>query len=173
MPSWARSSTPPLPRRSGRGTVRSGHGKERMGRMGNIASSPFAAMKIVECGQGVSAAFGAKLLADLGAEVIKVEPPEGDLTRGRGPFPPGRLDPEKSGTFIYLNTNKRGVVLDLRRAEGQQLLSELLNRADVLLHNMPPSRRSTAGLDSAALHARHPRLIVAAISIFGESGSYA
>jgi crotonobetainyl-CoA:carnitine CoA-transferase CaiB-like acyl-CoA transferase len=142
----------------------------------NNILSPFKAIKIVECGQGVSAAFGAKLLADLGADVIKVEPPEGDLTRRRGPFRPGdesASDPEKGGTFTYLNTNKRGIVVDLKRSEGQQLLAELLNRADVLLHNVPPSERGAAGLDSAVLRARHPRLIVAAISVFGESGRYA
>lgn len=141
--------------------------------MQNNTSSPFKAIKIVECGQGVSAAFGAKLLADLGADVIKVEPPEGDLTRRRGPFPQGQLDSEKSGVFIYLNTNKRGVVIDLKRPEGQQLLAELLNRADVLLHDVPPSERGATGLNNAVLHARHPRLIVAAISVFGESGRYA
>jgi crotonobetainyl-CoA:carnitine CoA-transferase CaiB-like acyl-CoA transferase len=142
----------------------------------NNTLSPFKAIKIVECGQGVSAAFGAKLLADLGADVIKVEPPEGDLTRRRGPFRQGdesASDPEKGGAFTYLNTNKRGIVIDLKRSEGQQLLSELLNRADVLLHNVPPSERGAAGLDSAMLRARHPRLIVAAISVFGESGRYA
>jgi len=141
--------------------------------MQNNTSSPFKAIKIVECGQGVSAAFGAKLLADLGADVIKVEPPEGDMTRRRGPFPHGQLDSEQSGVFIYLNTNKRGVVIDLKRPEGRQLLSELLNRADVLLHNVPPSERGAAGLDGAMLRSRHPRLIVAAISVFGESGRYA
>ncbi len=141
--------------------------------MASSTSSPFAALKIVECGQGVSAAFGAKLLADLGAQVIKVEPPEGDLTRGRGPFPAGSEDPEKSGTFIYLNTNKRGVTIDLTQAAGQQLLSELLNRADVLIHNVPPAERSVWGLENSALQTRHPRLVIAAISVFGGSGRYA
>jgi crotonobetainyl-CoA:carnitine CoA-transferase CaiB-like acyl-CoA transferase len=136
-------------------------------------TSPFKAIKIVECGEGVSAAFGTKLLADLGADVIKVEPPEGDLTRHRGPFPPGQADPEKSGVFIYLNTNKRGVVIDLKRDAGQQLLSELLNRTDVVLHNVRPRQRAEIGLDSTVLRTRHPRLIVAAISVFGESGPYA
>src|SRR5690349_22740909 len=93
------------------------------------------AIRVVECGQGVSAAFGAKLIADLGAEVVKVEPPGGDLTRRRGPFPDDRPDPEKSGLFVYLNTNKRGVVADLTHPEGQQLMAGLLERADVLLHN--------------------------------------
>jgi crotonobetainyl-CoA:carnitine CoA-transferase CaiB-like acyl-CoA transferase len=135
-------------------------------------SSPFRAIKVVECGQGVSAAFGVKLMADLGADVIKVEPPEGDLTRGRGPFP-GQPDPEKSGLFIYLNANKRGIVLDLKRVEGRQLLAQLLERADVLLHNVPPAERPATGLDSATLCARHPQLIVAAISVFGGTGHHA
>jgi crotonobetainyl-CoA:carnitine CoA-transferase CaiB-like acyl-CoA transferase len=139
----------------------------------NNNSSPFRAIKIVECGQGVSAAFGAKLLADLGAAVIKVEPPGGDLARLRGPFPPGQFDRDKSGLFICLNTNKRGVIIDLQHAEGRPLLSELLDHADVLIHNVPPSERGATGLDSEELRARHPRLIVAAISAFGESGPYA
>ncbi|HTT76719.1 MAG TPA: CoA transferase [Candidatus Binataceae bacterium] len=59
--------------------------------------NPFNAIKVVECGEGVSAAFGAKLLADLGAEVIKIESPKGDLTRRRGPFPQNQADPKKAG----------------------------------------------------------------------------
>jgi crotonobetainyl-CoA:carnitine CoA-transferase CaiB-like acyl-CoA transferase len=137
------------------------------------APSPFGSIKVVECGQGISAAFGAKLLADLGAEVIKVEPPEGDLARRRGPFPGDQADSEKSGTFIYLNSNKRGVVTDLKRPEGRELTTQLLDRADVLIHNVAPSERDEQGLESAALCARHPQLVVAAISIFGESGPYA
>ena len=66
-----------------------------------------AGLKIVECGEGISAAFAAKMMADLGASVIKVEPPGGDLTRRRGPFPNEQFDPEKSGLFLYLNNNKR------------------------------------------------------------------
>src|SRR6266446_5025514 len=100
------------------------------------------ALRVVECGQGVSAAFGAKMIADLGAEVIKVEPPGGDLARRRGPFPGDRADPEKSGIFIYLNTNKRGVVADLTRPEGRELLAKLLADADVLIHNVPPPERA-------------------------------
>jgi crotonobetainyl-CoA:carnitine CoA-transferase CaiB-like acyl-CoA transferase len=152
----------------------------------NRTSSPFEAIKVIECGQGVSAAFGAKLLADLGADVIKVESPQGDLTRRRGPFPDGdkasspvagmvqsgREDPEKSGSFMYLNMNKRGVIIDLTRAEGQQLFDELIDRADVLIHNVPPSERATLGLESAALRERHPGLIIAGVSVFGESGPY-
>jgi len=137
------------------------------------AKTPFSAIKVVECGQGISAAFGAKMLADIGAEVIKVEPPGGDLARRRGPYPDDHEDPEKSGIFIYLNANKRGVVADLTRPEGRELLTKLLANADVLIHNVPPSERAAQGLESAALCAAHPKLIVTSISIFGDTGPYA
>jgi crotonobetainyl-CoA:carnitine CoA-transferase CaiB-like acyl-CoA transferase len=94
------------------------------------------------------------------------------LARRRGPFP-GQPDAEKSGLFIYLNANKRGVAIDSTRAEGRQLLTQLLDRADVLVHNVPPADRPARGLDSAELGARHPQLIVAAISSFGETGPHA
>lgn len=135
--------------------------------------SPFAAIKVVECGEGISAAYGAKMLADIGAEVIKVEPPNGDLTRRRGPFPNDQPDPEKSGIFIYLNTNKRGVVADLKTAEGRERLGRLLQDADILIHNVPPAERAAQGLESAALCAEYPKLIVTSISIFGDTGPYA
>jgi crotonobetainyl-CoA:carnitine CoA-transferase CaiB-like acyl-CoA transferase len=138
----------------------------------NKGQSPFSAIKIIECGEGISAAFGAKMLADLGADVIKVEPPSGDLARRRGPFPEHRSDPEKSGIFIYLNANKRGVTADLTRAEGRELLAGLLKNADVLIHNVAPPRRAELGLDSTALTSMYPRLIVTSISIFGASGPY-
>lgn len=134
---------------------------------------PFAAIKVVECGEGISAAYGAKMLADVGAEVIKVEPPGGDLTRRRGPFPNDQPDPEKSGIFIYLNTNKRGVVADLKRPEGRELLGKLLENADILIHNVQPSERAAHGLISAELCAKYPRLIVTTVSVFGDSGPYA
>lgn len=141
--------------------------------MDKNSRTPFGAIKIVECGEGISAAFGAKMIADLGADVIKIEPPRGDLTRRRGPFPGDRPDPEKSGINIYLNTNKRGVTADLARPEGRELLERLLDRADVLIHNVPPPERAARGLDSAALCAKHPRLIVTSISMFGDCGPYA
>ena len=128
------------------------------------------AIRVVECGQGVSAAFGAKMIADLGAEVIKVEPPGGDLTRRRGPFPNDQSDPEKSGLFVYLNTNKRGVTADLGKPEGRELLGRLLEKADILIHNVPPYERANQGLDSAALCAKYPGLIVASISMYGDRG---
>jgi crotonobetainyl-CoA:carnitine CoA-transferase CaiB-like acyl-CoA transferase len=128
------------------------------------------AIRIVECGQGISAAYGAKMIADLGAEVVKVEPPAGDLARRRGPFPNDQPDPEKSGLFVYLNTNKRGVTADLGKPEGRELLGRLLEKADILIHNVPPAERAKQGLDSSQLCAKYPGLIVTSISMFGDRG---
>ena len=109
-------------------------------------------------------------LADLGAEVVKVEPPGGDLTRRRGPFPGGNQDPEQSGLFQYLNTNKRGVMLDLKTDAGRARLDWLLSRTDILIHNVPPVEQSAHGLVAADITVAHPELIVTEISIFGNSG---
>ena len=128
------------------------------------------AIRIVECGEGVSAAYGAKLVADLGAEVVKIEPPEGDLTRRRGPFPANRYDPEKSGLFIYLNTNKRSVTADLRGAEGRE---PTRSSARSGRHPDPQRRADGAaarGLDAGELCAKYPGLVVTSISMFGDHG---
>ncbi len=127
-------------------------------------------IKVVECGQGVAAAFAAKLFALLGAEVIKVEPPQGDLTRFRGPFRGNTPNPERSGMFIYLNAGKLGVTLDLTAAQDRERLHRLLDRADILLHNVLPPDRAELGLDGAALSAAHPQLVITTISPFGDSG---
>ena len=100
---------------------------------------PLAGCAIVECGEGIAAAFAARLLAGLGADVIKVESPGGDLTRRRGPFPDDIPDPENSGLFLYLNANKRGITLDLHTSGGRERMRRLLGCADVLLHNVAPA----------------------------------
>jgi len=127
-------------------------------------------IKVVECGQGVAAAFAAKLFALLGAEVIKVEPPQGDVTRFRGPFRADTPDPELSGMFIYLNAGKLGVTLDLTTAQGRERFHRLLDRADILMHNVLPPDRAESGLDARALCQAHPQLVVTTISPFGDSG---
>jgi crotonobetainyl-CoA:carnitine CoA-transferase CaiB-like acyl-CoA transferase len=139
------------------------------------AAAPLAldGVRVVECGQGVSAAFAAKLMALLGAEVIKVEPPEGDITRTRGPFPGDVVDPERSGLFLYLNADKSGVVVDLKQPTGREQLGGLLAGADVLVHNVMPVDRAAHGLDNHALSRAYPRLIAAGISAFGDFGTYA
>jgi crotonobetainyl-CoA:carnitine CoA-transferase CaiB-like acyl-CoA transferase len=133
-------------------------------------SGPLSGISIVECGQGVSAAFAAKMMADLGADVIKVEPPHGDITRRRGPFPSDILDPERSGLFQYLNSNKRGVVLDLGSKAGRERLDILLTGRDILIHNVAPAEQAGPRLTAADIASAHPHLIIAEISIFGASG---
>ncbi|MGO9061733.1 MAG: CaiB/BaiF CoA transferase family protein [Candidatus Binataceae bacterium] len=130
-------------------------------------------ISVIECGQGVSAAFAAKLLSLLGAQVIKVEPPQGDITRRRGPFPGDAVDPDRSGLFLYLNADKAGVVLDLKKPSDRELLGNLLAGADVLVHNVPPPERDEYGLDNHALSKANPALIATGISAFGDFGPYA
>jgi crotonobetainyl-CoA:carnitine CoA-transferase CaiB-like acyl-CoA transferase len=125
---------------------------------------------VVECGEGVAAAFAAKFLAGLGADVIKVESPDGDLTRQRGPFPSAVPDHENSGLFLYLNNNKRGITLDLDSAGARAKLDRLLAHADVLIHNVAPAERTSLGLDSQPLCAAFSELIVTTISAYGDSG---
>ena len=136
----------------------------------SAGSGPLAGALVVECGQGVSASFAAKLLSQLGAEVIKVEPPEGDVTRSRGPFPDDLPDANHSGLFTYLNVNKLGVTLDLKTAADRGRLSSLLARADILIHNVLPADRDGVGLNSGALAKAFPNLIITSISPFGDSG---
>ena len=125
---------------------------------------------MVECGEGVSAAFGAKLMALLGASVIKVEPADGDVTRRRGPFVNNIPDPENSGLFLYLNADKQGVTLDLNHPSDRQTLDHLLAGADILIHNVPASKRAACAMEGKRLSGRHPRLIVAGISRYGDFG---
>jgi len=131
---------------------------------------PLHGIRVVECGRMVAAAYAAKLMADLGAEVLKVEEPVGDPARRRGPYPGQAPHPEKSGLFLYLNTNKLGVTLNLQTAAGQDLLRRLLGDADLLVHNYPPAQMPALGLDYAELNRRNPRLVMTSISPFGQNG---
>jgi crotonobetainyl-CoA:carnitine CoA-transferase CaiB-like acyl-CoA transferase len=136
-----------------------------------MADQALAGLRVIECGHMVAAAYATKLMADLGADVIKIEPPgDGDRSRARGPFPGGTPHPEKSGLFLYLNTNKRGITLDLTAARGREVLTELAAGADLLVHNVPPPDMARHGLDFAALARRNPRLVMTSITPFGLSG---
>ncbi len=137
-------------------------------------------LRVLELGSGVSAAYAAKLLGDHGADVVKVEDIKGDETRRRGPYPDGAADIEadiearleKSGTFLALNVNKRGVCIDLNTAEGRRRLATLVAWADVLVHNCAPQRAAELGIDKAALAAQRPDLVALSITPFGASGPY-
>ena len=107
--------------------------------------------RVLELGSGFSAAYAGKLLGDHGADVVKVEPPEGDTTRWRGPFPGNRPHAEQSGTFLALNLNKRGVRLDLDTEGGRDELRKLIHWADILVHNYSRLPARALGLDPATL----------------------
>ncbi len=127
-------------------------------------------VKVLELGNMVSAAYATKLMADLGADVIKVEEPGGDHARQRGPFPGGILDPEQSGLFLYLNTNKRGCTIDLRK--DTDALTRLVRWADLLVHNYSPADMATLGIDYNAFRAINPRLVMCSITPFGLTGPH-
>jgi crotonobetainyl-CoA:carnitine CoA-transferase CaiB-like acyl-CoA transferase len=132
-----------------------------------------SSLKIVEVGEMVSAPYATKLMADLGAEVIKIERPVvGDSARTRGPFPGGTPHPEKSGLFLYLNTNKYGVTLDLARPEGMELLDRLVADADILFHNVMPPDMDRIGLNFERMRKVNPRLVMTSITPYGLTGPY-
>jgi benzylsuccinate CoA-transferase BbsF subunit len=130
-------------------------------------------IRVIELGQMVSAPYCARLFADFGADVIKVEPPEGDVARTLGPFPGDQPDPEKSGLYFFLNTNKRGVTLDLRSKDGRESFLNLLSTADVLIENNHPQQFRDWGLDLAAISKANPGLVTISITPFGRTGPYA
>jgi len=138
------------------------------------AAGPLTGIRVLEVGEQVSAPYAAKLLADLGADVVKIEAPgTGDPARSRGPFPHGLPDPEASGFFLYLNTNKRGIALDLTDAGDRRIFDRLAAGADVLVHNVHPLERDARGLVYERLAALNPRLVLAAIAPFGGTGPHA
>ena len=114
----------------------------------------------------------ARALADLGADVVKVEPPEGDPARFVGPFPNGRPHTEKSGRFLSLNVNKRGTTIDLHSNSGRDALLALVEKADVFVTDYLPPDLRKRDLEFPSLEAVNSRLVMAAISPFGQTGPY-
>lgn len=129
-------------------------------------------LTVLDLTQGVPGPFCTKLLAALGARVVKVEPPKGDIARTMGPFFRDEPHPEKSGLFLYLNTSKESVTLNLEAATGQGLLKRLAAKADLLVESYPPGAMDGWGLGYQHLAQMNPRLIYAAITDFGQTGPY-
>ncbi len=119
------------------------------------------------------AAYGGRLLADLGAEVTKVEPPGGGRLRHTPPFYHGESDPDSSIAFWVYNTSKRSVVLDLDTAEGQAAAKKLVLSADIVLTDQPVGYLESRGLGYEALSAEKPALIYAQVTGFGSTGPHA
>ena len=127
---------------------------------------PLEGIRVIDASRVLAGPFATMLLADLGADVIKVEPPGGDETREWGPPWWGDPADRRSAYFASVNRNKRSIVLDLRTDEGRASLDRLLSTADLVVHNYRPSTTARLGLEADALAARHPRLVVASVGGF-------
>lgn len=133
------------------------------------ASGPFAGLRVIDCASYIAAPVAATLMADFGADVVKIEPPDGD---------PHRVLAQQLGAaaearnFVWeLNArNKRSLVLDLKRPEGQAALHRLVARADVFITNLPLAVRERLALDAPRLRALNPRLVYASMTAYGEAG---
>lgn len=130
-------------------------------------AGPLAGIRIIDCSQIVSGPMAAQMLADQGAEVIKVESPGGDPVRSLGP-----RKADLSSMFIAVNRGKQGLCLDLKSADGVAVLERLLATADVLIENFRPGVLARLGLDWPRLQAINPRLIYCSITGFGPDGPY-
>jgi crotonobetainyl-CoA:carnitine CoA-transferase CaiB-like acyl-CoA transferase len=137
------------------------------------AAAPLQDLLVVELSDGIAGAFCAKSLADLGARVIKIEPRAGDRLRGIGPFAGGTPDDEHGSLFLWLNTGKESVSLDIGHSDGEDVLMALLERADVLVLGGQPDPLAAAGIEAAAVMERFPRLVVTRITPFGVEGPHA
>lgn len=131
------------------------------------AAGPLAGLTVLDLSRVLSGPYCTMQLADMGARVIKIEHPDrGDDTRAWGPpWVAG-----ESSYFLSINRNKESVALDFKTTEGRALLDRLIARADILVENFRPGTLARMGLDYAAVSARHPRLIYASISGFGQTG---
>jgi len=139
-----------------------------------VSAPPLAGLKVIELARILAGPWAGQTLADLGAEVIKVESPEGDDTRKWGPpfveNPDGSRD---AGYFHATNRGKKSVVIDFRTAEGQAEVRRLVADADVVIENFKVGGLSKYGLDYASLSALNPRLVYCSITGFGQDGPYA
>src|SRR6516164_1899902 len=133
--------------------------------MGNAGPGMLAGLRVIEVADE-RAEYVGLLLAGLGAEVIKIEPPEGNATRQIGPSFEDQPGLERSLFFWNYNRNKKSVVLDLRTTEGREHLLRLLGGADILLDASGGALKTALGLDHAALNARFPALITARMTPF-------
>ena len=137
-------------------------------------AKPLEGITVVDLTRVLAGPFCTMVLRDLGAEVIKVEPPEGDEARGFGPFLPGAAgaagERGASSYFTSLNCGKRSVVLDLKRADGRTALAGLIRRADVLVENYRPGTLARLGFPVERLRQLNPRLVYSAVSGFGATG---
>lgn len=138
-----------------------------------MADQALSDFKVLDLTWHVAGPYCTKLLADYGADVIKIERPgDGDPTRRMGPFLNDEPHPEKSGFFLYLNTNKKSITLNLQSDAGKQIFKELVKDADVVVENFSPRVMPSLGLDYETLEKINPKLVMTSISNFGQTGPY-
>ena len=136
------------------------------------SSLPLESVNVLDLSRDVAGAYCTKLLADLGATVLMVEPPGGHPARGEGPFPGGVPHAEKSGLFIYLASNKRSVAVDLDTPAGRDRVAELAADADLVVESLAPGRLGALGLGYDRLSAGHDDLVMTSVTPFGQYGPY-
>ncbi len=130
-------------------------------------------IKVLDLTWYIAGPYSTKLLADYGADVIKIEKPgEGDPVRALGPFMEEQPHPEKSGLFLHLNTNKRGITLNLKSATGKEIFLKLLEKVDILVESFSPHVMPSLGLGYEVLKKTNPKLVMTSISDFGQTGPY-
>ena len=143
-----------------------------MTHQGPMAGGLLSGIRVLDLGSHIAGPFCARLLADYGADVIKVESTAGDAARRVGPFAGDDPHREKSVAFLYLNTNKRGVTLDLAAPAGKKLLAGLIKSSDILVQNLSPAETDHLGLNYAELADINPLLVSTSITPFGSTGPY-
>ena len=131
-----------------------------------MENQPLHGIRVLDLSRVLAGPYCTMVLGDLGADVIKIEPPEGDETRAWGPpFAAG-----ESAYYLCVNRNKRCMVVDLKTDEGRSILRELAQKSDVLVENFRPGTLARYGLDYETLRARNSRLVYCSISGFGQTG---
>ena len=114
-------------------------------------------ISVIELGDEISAAYCTKMMAYLGAEVLKIEKPSiGDSARSVGPFPDDVADIEKSALFLYLNTGKKSITLNLESSSGRKKFESLVDQADLVVENLPPGKMESLGIDYKRLSSINP-----------------
>ena len=134
-------------------------------------SGPLSDLKVLDLA-GPIGVYCANLMADLGADVVRIEPPKGDSMREIGPFFDDDPNPEKSLYWWHFNTSKRGVTLDLEQPEGQEIFRRLVKWADIGVESFPPGYLHSLGLDFDSLHSINSEFILTSITPFGQTGPY-
>jgi crotonobetainyl-CoA:carnitine CoA-transferase CaiB-like acyl-CoA transferase len=152
----------------GRGRADDRHDREEMRNGGDGGGGPLAGLRVLDLTSVLMGPFATQLLGDMGADVVKVESPAGDTSRGVGPW----RHPGMGGSFLHVNRNKRGICIDLKHDVGRALLLELARDADVLVYNVRPAAMRRLRLTWEDLAAVNPRIVYAGVFGYGQDGPY-